>query len=324
MQGLMKTAGWLIAVVLGLALGAVIYDNSIKAKQIEALMQENVQLKQSVAALQKINDLSKAEQAATETKPAAPPELPVFSVPGDFDPASLVQNMLSQSQTAEMDSPFDPLANLFNSQEGRRMADFSARTAINMQYRDLFQQLALPPETEAQVKELLQQFASDAINAGLKALSGNADAEGMQQANLERETQLRNNLAQLLTPEELAQYDAYQEALPEKMLEQSYETMLRMYGTGLSEESIQMVKQVLVEETLHLKPDPDIPPADAMQTYAVQQEEAFARALERLAPDLSEEEYAAVEDFIEQQQTLVDSVARVLDWRKPLPAQPGS
>lgn len=324
MQTIIKAAGWLAALALLLALGAFVLAQREKDVQMEDLLEENTRLKQSIETLRKVDDETKNDEDLPEEKAAPGQELPLFSVPTDFDPASLVQNMLAQSQDPGMDSAFDPMAKLFNSPEGRRMAEYGARTAVNMQYRPLFEQLALPPEIEARVRELLQDFASEAIDVGLQAFDKDTDFEAMSQLNLEREAKLRNDIAQLLSPEELAIFDEYQETLPERMIEQSYDMLLRMYGTGLSEEKMQLVKQVLVEETLHLPEDPDVPPADALQTYAIQQEEAFARALERLAPDLSEEEYAAVMAFVEQQLSMVDSVTRVLDWRKPVPARTGS
>ncbi|MBE0557759.1 MAG: hypothetical protein IH628_11055, partial [Proteobacteria bacterium] len=281
-------------------------------------------LKQGIEAIQKLNDLSRTEDLSLEMAPKAPAQLPVFSVPDDFNPASLVEDMLSSTQPVESNSILDPLAKFLERPEGRRMAEYSIKTAVNMQYRPLFDELGLPPETEEKIKEILQQYVSESINAGLRAFDKSADSESLQSMSTEREAKLREDLSQLLSPEELAQYDAYQATLPERMLGQSYETQLRMFHGDISEESIALVKQVLVEETLHLKASQDMPPADAVEVYAIQQEEAFSRALERLAPEISEEEYAAVEAFIKLQQELVDSVARVLDWKKPVPAQSGS
>jgi hypothetical protein len=117
---------------------------------------------------------------------------------------------------------------------------------------------------------------------------------------------IRDELGQLLSPKKLAEFDAYEEALPEQMLRQSYGSQVDSLAAGLSEATRAMLVDVLVAETLHAEQIPI--PEDASAAYQLEQRmNVYANTADRFEGVLGERESAALNRFLNQQYAQLES-----------------
>jgi hypothetical protein len=126
--------------------------------------------------------------------------------------------------------------------------------------------------------------------------------EGMDKTQKDKDALMKKELASVLSPDQLATFDEYEKHLPERMLENSYATQLSMMSPSLTPENRTRTVQVIIEE---MRPglDPNQSTQQAMQMQSFQQE-AFARARDRLAQELEADQLAQVDSFIAQQQMM--------------------
>jgi hypothetical protein len=204
---------------------------------------------------------------------------------------------------------------MFGGEGGKQLADYSARMTVNMHYSDLFRELSLPPETEQRVREIITRHMSDQITRGIEMLQEDPGPERVKRMEEEATERLRDELSGVLTVKEMALWDDYQEAMPERVLDQTYEMQLNMFASGLTPESRDMVKQAIVDEMLAMNPQamqyPQTTEA-ALKTTFDMQRDAFARARERVAEQLAEDQLAHFDRFVETQEQMVETALQMM------------
>lgn len=209
-----------------------------------------------------------------------------------------------------------PFAQMFSGEKGEEMAKMSAEMSVNMQYAQFFQDLGLPPETESQVKEILIRNLSEQMIAGMKALQEQPKPEAMAQMRQSADLKLRQELATVLNPQEMASWDEYQTTLPERMLRQTYDMQLSQFAPGLSPEAHDLARDVLVEEMLSTAAGNQTAampsPAD-IQAQIQQQRDSAMRAHERLAQELDPDQLALVDRLLDQQINMMEMSMRMFD-----------
>ncbi|MBT3378249.1 MAG: hypothetical protein HN742_38355 [Lentisphaerae bacterium] len=201
--------------------------------------------------------------------------------------------------------PGGMLAKMFSGKQGKKMAEMSARAALDMQYGDFFRETKLPADVEQKIRDLIVASLVTQIEQSLGRAGDGAEANAPLQTEKERAAQLRAELAELLTPDELATWDEYEETKTERMLLQQYDMQLGMYAPSLSEDKRKRASEVLVGELMATTKANALQttgnPKDNFEQGMKAQFDTLDRAREKLAAELNEEQLSDFDKFIEQQ-----------------------
>jgi len=175
-----------------------------------------------------------------------------------------------------------------------------AEMQLERRYGPFLANLGFAPEREMEIREALLRVLVDASS------SDGAD-------DIDRSAWMKEELAEILSPKELSEFDEYEEGLPEQMLRQSFAGQVNATASGLSEDTRAILVNVLVEEALVASLSP--PPGDATSAYPlVQRMNVYANAGIRFEGVLNETESGAVNRFLNLQyaqlQTTLDEIER--------------
>lgn len=293
------------------AIAAVLWLWQEETKRAAALEREVARLQEQLSRLAALQQEKQAETPGPEAPQPGPTEASAAeapappAVPEGFDPSKLLESMLGKD--AAPDAAGGMLARMFEGPQGEAMAENAASMMLNMQYNDLFAGWSLPRDAEEQVRAIFKRYMKEQVQRGMRFLKEKPE-RAVVKADMEAlDAQMREELAQILTPEQMAEFEAYEEGIPARMLEQSYDMQLRMFGAGLTEENREFVKQVLVDEMLAYQPDPrDMPDPEQMREFLAHQDEVYNHVLEQVSAQMDEEQVHIVERFIEQQRAAVE------------------
>jgi len=268
--------------------------------------------------------LSAAPEIDNEASSDAPP-IEVASAPteADSDLEARVNSLKSEndqlkefvaSQTEEINSLANDLARATEMVERKSEAESApepeedrvgmsaelAEVHVQRRYGAFLAGLGLSPEREAAIREALLRVYVDFGND-----SGISDAE--------RSILLRQEMARVLSPQELEDFDEYEEALPAQMLRQAFESQVNSMAAGLNDQTQALLVDVLVEEALLADLAP-VPEGASAAYPLIQRMNAYAATAARFDGSLSEAESAALNRFINQQyaqlETTVASIQR--------------
>lgn len=241
----------------------------------------------------------KQKLAQAETPPEAPkPEaLPPNLLEGLLSSLKGSETGAAQDKKADA-NPMGALAKMFEGESGEKMAEYGAGMAVNMAYDDLLKGWNLPAEKEQQVRDAFKSYLSEQIKASMAAAREGGDKKTLKQIEDEGKARLRQQLATILTPEELAQWEEYEGTIDEHMLEKQYDMQLGMFAPGLSAENREIVRDTMVEEFLARKETAENM-TDVAQGIDLQMD-VFQQARERLAEggQLDEAQLAELDKFI--------------------------
>ncbi len=300
-----------LLVVLGLALGGfTIYQK--QQAEIAALTLAMADKEQQVASLEQkvlalgelVEDLAKASAPEVPSNPiAAMPE--GMEVPEDFDPAELFKQMIPDD---EKNGGMSGMMDMFKGEEGKKMREMGARMNLNMLYGELFTELGLDPERGDALKALIMESMTQQIEMGMGALDKDFDAEAMVATQKEAEEKLASQVKELLNPDEYDQYAEYEAHKEERVLKQSLEMQLGMFGgAGLSAENKALTIDTIIEEFQFMQSDDAN--AAQMMTNPLQM---YDNALERLEGSMEPEQLAHVENFVQQQRDMMEAAAQMM------------
>ncbi|MBI5093783.1 MAG: hypothetical protein HZB26_15250 [Candidatus Hydrogenedentes bacterium] len=322
MSTFLKFGGWIVAViaiVVAVALGLKLREAQQQrdtAHQWKATLENQIEdlNKLQVLAKAKTDDIEKKLDEATKTveKLKAEPGKASADALASKDPAAALKALFKgaapgEEGKADEGNPFKGLGEMFKGEKGKALAKMSVDMQVNAMYGPFFKDLNLPADVEEQARGIVSKNLEAQMQAGLKMMSGEkVDTEQMGKESQNAQKQIRDELSKVLSADELAKYDQYQEDMPRHTLEQSYDMQLSMSGSSMKQESRDLIKQTLVEETLASVPDFGKPgssteknPASAFDAQLA----AIDRSRERLRTQLDEEQYALAERFLNQQQT---------------------
>jgi hypothetical protein len=278
----------------------------VAREELETARRSVAELEKTVADLKSQLEPSdgKGEASATEEAAQGKALLEMFA------------SMADTQQTAETGNGLtNMLSRMFGGESGKQLADYSARMSVNMYYGDLFRELNLPPETEQQVRDIITRHMTDQIAQGMEMLQQQSDPETVKRMEEEATKRLRDELSQVLTGEEMAFWDEYQETMQQRVLDQSYDMQLSMFATGLTPESRDVVRQAIVDEMLASSPHglqyPQTTEA-ALETAIDIQRGAFTRARARVAEQLLEDQLAHFDRFVETQEQMLDMALQMM------------
>ena len=102
-------------------------------------------------------------------------------------------------------------------------------------------------------------------------------------------------------------------------MDQAVEMQHGMFARGLSDETKLLVRETLVEELLTSQPSDLTTTPSTLQAHRVMegQDAAYDRALERLAAQVTVEEYDVIEGFVQQQQQMMNMFGTMMLPEKP-------
>ncbi len=289
--------------------------------ELRAQLDERLQnAERKMAELEKMVERLQSELASAAESPEHPAIPDATAEPGatadkEIDQGKALLDMFAsmkdESQPAEAGGEMtNVLSRMFEGESGEQIA----RMTVNMYYGDLFQELKLPKDTEQQVRDIIAKYAAEQIRQGMGALKEGSAPEDMKGVEEEIEERLRDELSRILTAEEMAVYDEYQDTMRERVLDQTYEMQLSMFAGGLTPENREIVKQTIIDEMLAMEANVTQYPAGASDIQAAFdiQRAAYERARERLLDVLDEDQLTVFDQFIETQQQMVETALQMM------------
>ncbi|HDP34447.1 MAG TPA: hypothetical protein ENN29_04990 [Candidatus Hydrogenedentes bacterium] len=325
--------GWGLFLVMAIAAGFFWRQSAVRGKHINemgdtiAAMAEQIQqLTASVADMESqmeqaemlIGKLNKRdiEENAADTAEAGNDMLSGMSQLG-LTFGDMLDMLLNDFETENEKAGVNFMAEMFQGPQGEQMLEMGVRMMLDMQFGEFFTQVA--PESVDAVKEIIGDYMihSARIGIGLVDAGDAAVASAFTDMESTRLTML-SELRGVIGDEGVAMYEQYERELPGRMINQSLEMQLGMFARGLSAETRDMVRRTLTEELIASQPADmmTMPTPRNLEAGMQMQDEAYERALERLTPHLTEEEYGVVERFVRQQQTMVNSFGSLMGIEK--------
>ncbi len=186
-----------------------------------------------------------------------------------------------------------------------------ARATVDVKYGDFIRSLGLDETRQAEVEEAFAKGMMAQFEQTASALFGNEENElGDAEADA-----LRENLAQVLTAEELELFDASQSDARDKNIRRAFEVQLRVFAGGLTPENRERALDVFVEETLKAIDEEGMaaPNSLDLQGQLNTQKTIYPRALKRLRDDFNDEQYAILERFVNNQTGLLETSSKWLE-----------
>jgi len=334
MQKLLESKVLLLVAVVA-AVGLLLWglDNRIRVAELRAeLADAELKMADMVAkgkletAQSRVEELEKkVADLESEPAPAAEsPELPAIADQATDQGKALLDMFASMTDKDQPGEPGQAMTNavsrMFEGEGGEQIA----RMTVNMYYGDFFQELNLPQGTEQQVRDIITKYAAEQITQGMDALKKGSMPEDMEGIEEEIEGRLRDELSRILTAEEMAIWEEYQDTMQERVLDQTYEMQLSMFAGGLTPENREIVKQTIIDEMLATDADVTQYPAgtgDIQAAFDIQRA-AYERARERLLDVLDEDQLTLFDQFIETQQQMLEMALQMMGGvQEPEPEQ---
>lgn len=313
----MKYAGYILAAAIAVfAVYARLQLNS-KNAELEALRTENTKMREQLEHLARqsgrlsemeaqVNKLlaQVSDAKAQLEESTAPEDSAIPDSPAQPQPDSGA----STPEPEKKEAPLAAMMKMFQGEQGSKMRDASAKMTVDMQYAPLLKQLALPPEIDQHVREILAAQALTEIERGMEIMESAGHRSG-KDMHAERDAAvetLRSQLSQVLTADELAQWEAYEADKERHVMAQSFDMQLNMFGGNLDEEARLTLRDTLIDQILVGQEEQALSdePMEISDHIELQQA-AFNRTRELLAPVLTEEQFREADRFITQQEDML-------------------
>lgn len=316
--------GWAAALLLALLSGFLLIRLQERTGELATLRAEMGRLqavaRETATSLESLRTAVDQiqKQAAPPAVTAAPAPAPAeaaadpagASAPDDKPSIAKLLSMLGQEEEGDggkKEEGFSPLSfmKMFEGEGGEAMIAEVAEMTMAQMYEPWMDEMAFPPEVEAQVRAVFLEHQKTLMRSGQDFLGG--DFSGV--AELPTDDTLRGQLAGILNPEAMAAYDSYMADLPERMAEEAVDMQLLTQARGLSPEGRELFKAVLVEEQLASQPGN---PAAALQgggdagAFMEDYAGTYGRALERSRESLSESDLRILERFVERNRRMYE------------------
>ncbi len=174
------------------------------------------------------------------------------------------------------------------------------RTA-NERYAALFGMLQLPGDVRGHVRSALAAHVRELVISG--AISFTDLYDGVIDTQ-----QLRETLGTLLTPDEMATWETFENDVPYFQSQQKYATEMTQAIPGLTVDNRGLAAAVLAEEQLFGKEMVDENAESSRVERLTQEFQALERARMRIAQAyIDAEQFALVNDYVQQQQALIQA-----------------
>lgn len=299
-------SGWILLLVVliagGLALKmqtSILEARAIAAEEnakveVAKFRAEKAELEAEIAALRsaQANLAPAAEPAPMEAEVNSPPEPPAPVEAPSAAPAP------PASETPE------------DSDRGDRIADAQLSVMAEMMYKGLFDDMKIDPETRTALKDIIAAHMKTMQQETLTAMIGKNETAKAFHARLEAmKADLRGELANSLTPDQLTAWDEYEPVADQALYERMVDGQLNMLAPGLSNENRELASQVMAEELAReLDAFSQSDEIYSMDNHNGAQARALNASLERLSKELDEEQYGHVQSFVNQAIAVFDAM----------------
>jgi hypothetical protein len=327
MDTLRTLAGWLLFIAMAILAGFLWRESAERGSHIVTLSDTISQMEQQMTQLAaNVDSLENQIEESEKTIAGLKAELEKVKEPEAAsqqgqasDDAGLTFGDIMDSLMGGADAgkneanALGSMMKMFQTPQGEKMLDTGVSVAMNMQFADFFNTLA--PEHVEAVREILSGFMVHTARLGINfmnAKDGDMDS-AVTEITAARETML-SDLRNVIGDEGVALFEQYEQELPARMMDQTIQMQLGMFAGGLSEETRTLVRQTLVEELVAALPENGaaLPGPLGARATMENQDEGYSRALERLSGQLTEEEFGVVEQFVNQQQQMVNMFSNMM------------
>lgn len=267
------------------------------AKQISALRDELGAKKAKIEELSKRtavmeDDLAALQEQASTLEAASSPEAEAFA-------ANIEALLAPEEETPAGASGGNPFRDMFEGEQGDAMVEMSGNMRVSLFYNEFLGSAGLTDDAKKQVRELLAAYEKENVRIGMTT------PEGMGQEELAGHfealsTNLRRDLAELLTPEQLAQFEEHDATKASGLLEMTLGGQANMLAPDMSSETREMTVNTMVDELMATGIDFSLPGSGITREGNTAQREAILNAQQRLAAALPPEEMEEVDNLVRQ------------------------
>lgn len=314
--------GWVVAVIAIIGIGCYIRHTD---KLTTALEQARTEVETTALKLDTVRQQLQRVADATPEPPAAQNletlEASLAKANEELTQLKATSELAAFAASAfgevkEDKGPTNPVLKMMAEMgQNEEMMAMQAKMAVNMQYGALLRDLALPADVTAQMKDILAEASMEQMKVGMAMATGEDAMTGTEMKNLQETGTdwARTELSKILTAEEMATWEDFEENKAQHMMEQSYDMQLGMFAIGLTDENKTMLRDVLVEEAMLLQ-DAAMDSVEAfdMAGQMLNQLTIIETTRERIFPALNEEQYAIADSFLEQQETQFRAMAEMM------------
>ena len=212
-------------------------------------------------------------------------------------------------------NPMSAMAEMMKDPAMREALKSQMRTQVDMQYRDLFDLLALDEEKKEQLGKLLLDRTSAGMELGMSMMSGtklSAEEQKKKTEEMKAVTDASDKaLKELLGEADYQQFDSFEKSQPERQQLSALNGQLKDQGIALSEEAESKLMDAMFEERSNFKYDVDFSdkksfdPAkfteENMSRFQEQQAVLRGKVLARAEPILTPEQLDVFRKSQEQQ-----------------------
>ena len=299
-----KYGGWVILILVLVVGGYVLktqkslYEARAMAAE-QASAQELAQVRAATEALAK--EIAALKSAQTQIPPAALEAQATLSAEAPEAVAPTPETEPAPAPVAEESD---------DSERGERMANAQLGMMAEMMYQGLFDDLQLPPEVRAALKDAIAAHMLTMQQETVTAMQAKNETAKAVHARMEAlKTGLREELSQTLSPEQLAAWGEYEPLADQVLYERLVDGQMNMLAPGLSNENRVLASQVMAEELVReLDAFGESDEIYSIDNHNNAQARALNASLERLAEDLDEEQYGHVQGFVNQAVAMFDAM----------------
>jgi len=277
-------------------------DTMVAREELQTTQRTIDELERRVASLQ--SEVESVTRAAKVPASAAEESEPL---------SGLLETLASLADEAKSEGGDKGIAGLlsaiFSGESGKLLADFGAPMMVDMQYSELFEQLNLPPEKEQQVRQIIAEHKKEELDEAMKMLEDGLEHDAAGTIEQNADERLRDKLSRVLTTEEMALWEEYEETMPERMLRQNLDMSLSMFAPGLTPENRQIFRDAVIDEMYAEGTEtPGVPetPEAAFETAIDSMLGEYERARARIADQLDEQQLGILDQFIESQEQMFE------------------
>ena len=188
-----------------------------------------------------------------------------------------------------------------------QMSGYMGTMMTEMQYGNFISSLDVSPETREEVRDLITGSLKETFDAVYEG-----DEEPSSEFGMLSNSELRTQLETLLTPEQLADFDAYEENLSEHMMRQSTNMQLQMLAGGLTEENRELITEILVEEFSAAFEDIDEESFDPL-SFGGMNGATYESARQRLSELLAPDQLAIYDRYADAQTAMMESMSEMME-----------
>lgn len=306
MDKAIKYGGWVLLVIV-LIVGGYMLKTQTSHHRARAIAAAQIKVQE----LEKI----RAEKSALEAEIAALKAAQVPAVPPS-EPAPVAAQLPSSPEApAPLEAPSTAPAPLAaetpdDSDRGERIANAQLGMVAEMMYKGLFDDLTLEPQVRAALKDIIAVHMQTMQQETMTAMGAKNETAKAFHARLEAmKADLRGELANSLTPEQLTAWDEYEPVADQALYERMVDGQLNMLAPGLSNENRVLASQVMSEELVReLDAFSQSDEIYNMDNHNGAQARALNASLERLSMELDEEQYGHVQSFVNQAIAMFDAM----------------